>query len=243
MACGGRGGPLGAGGAATWRRWYLGACSVPGLPLPGLEPPSRPPGSCPRRQLAGPGQPGRGQGRSPARTRRPTFPGPPSPPPALRASGRRPPNKGGRGALGASETRRGTQISFRSLACPRPTLRPPAPLPCPPGAPPPSQPRRPRPQMSAAPEGAPAHGLPALPPLPAPHMRGPTPWSNWVIRGRLIAGESRPPGSGGTGPVPARPLAAAPAPPLPRRSPRRPPLPTPQALTPPAWTTPRRSTC
>ncbi|KAF5841907.1 hypothetical protein DUNSADRAFT_10344 [Dunaliella salina] len=31
-------------------------------------------------------------------------------------------------------------------------------------------------------------GLPPLPKLPAPSMAGPTPWSNWVIPGRVIAG-------------------------------------------------------
>mmetsp|Transcript_2457 Transcript_2457/g.4125 ORF Transcript_2457/g.4125 Transcript_2457/m.4125 type:complete len:359 (+) Transcript_2457:184-1260(+) len=36
------------------------------------------------------------------------------------------------------------------------------------------------------PPGAPA--LPALPKLPAKEMAGPTPWSNWVIPGRIIAG-------------------------------------------------------
>ncbi|PSC76737.1 MAP kinase phosphatase 6 [Micractinium conductrix] len=37
---------------------------------------------------------------------------------------------------------------------------------------------------------APAHdyGLPPLPPLPCSESRGPTPWSNWVLRGRLLAG-------------------------------------------------------
>ncbi|KFM23858.1 hypothetical protein F751_6826 [Auxenochlorella protothecoides] len=31
-------------------------------------------------------------------------------------------------------------------------------------------------------------GLPSLPAMPGPEYRGPTPWSNWVIRPRLIAG-------------------------------------------------------
>eukprot|EP00798_Chlamydomonas_sp_ICE-L_P003469 gene3469-13530_t len=32
------------------------------------------------------------------------------------------------------------------------------------------------------------HSLPALPKLPAKEMAGPTPWSNWVIPGRVMAG-------------------------------------------------------
>ncbi|GAB4815508.1 hypothetical protein N2152v2_002554 [Parachlorella kessleri] len=32
------------------------------------------------------------------------------------------------------------------------------------------------------------YGLPPLPSLPCPEMKGPTPWSNWVIRGRILAG-------------------------------------------------------
>ena len=34
----------------------------------------------------------------------------------------------------------------------------------------------------------PHYGLPPLPQLPCPDFRGPTPWSNWVIKGRLLAG-------------------------------------------------------
>eukprot|EP00887_Chlorella_sp_A99_P003451 scaffold7.g3451.t1 len=34
----------------------------------------------------------------------------------------------------------------------------------------------------------PDYGLPPLPSLPCPDFRGPTPWSNWVIKGRVIAG-------------------------------------------------------
>lgn len=35
----------------------------------------------------------------------------------------------------------------------------------------------------------PHYGLPPLPALPCPEMKGPTPWSNWVIKGRVLAGE------------------------------------------------------
>ena len=46
-------------------------------------------------------------------------------------------------------------------------------------------------EAAAAPapgEPAPHYGLPPLPQLPCPDFRGPTPWSNWVIKGRLLAG-------------------------------------------------------
>jgi hypothetical protein len=35
----------------------------------------------------------------------------------------------------------------------------------------------------------PNYGLPPLPVLPCPEFKGPTPWSNWVMRGRVLAGE------------------------------------------------------
>ena len=41
---------------------------------------------------------------------------------------------------------------------------------------------------TAAPTRAPPFGLPPLPALPASEFRGPTPWSNWVISGRVLAG-------------------------------------------------------
>lgn len=44
---------------------------------------------------------------------------------------------------------------------------------------------------AAAPAGkaaGPPYGLPPLPAIPCPDFRGPTPWSNWVIKGRLLAG-------------------------------------------------------
>ncbi|PRW34077.1 MAP kinase phosphatase 6 [Chlorella sorokiniana] len=44
---------------------------------------------------------------------------------------------------------------------------------------------------AAAPAGeaaGPPYGLPPLPAIPCPDYRGPTPWSNWVIKGRLLAG-------------------------------------------------------
>ncbi|KAI3434891.1 hypothetical protein D9Q98_002945 [Chlorella vulgaris] len=41
---------------------------------------------------------------------------------------------------------------------------------------------------AAATDSPPAYGLPPLPSLPCPDFRGPTPWSNWCIKGRLLAG-------------------------------------------------------
>lgn len=45
------------------------------------------------------------------------------------------------------------------------------------------------PAPAAPPAGPPnGYGLPPLPAIPCPDYRGPTPWSNWVIKGRLLAG-------------------------------------------------------
>ncbi|EFN57179.1 hypothetical protein CHLNCDRAFT_143577 [Chlorella variabilis] len=41
---------------------------------------------------------------------------------------------------------------------------------------------------TAAAPPPPGYGLPPLPSLPCPEFRGPTPWSNWIIKGRLLAG-------------------------------------------------------
>lgn len=52
--------------------------------------------------------------------------------------------------------------------------------------------------MADLPAPLPHYGLPPLPSLPCPEFRGPTPWSNWVIRGRVLAGAPPPPVAGTT---------------------------------------------
>ena len=87
--------------------------------------------------------------------------------------------------------------------------------------------------MAAARQPLPHYGLPPLPSLPCPEFRGPTPWSNWVIRGRVLAGAPR---RALAARVPARGAARRPG----RPAAHEPPAPCSPPLAPPRRPGPRR---